>query len=56
MDGAHKRQRRTADLLVGDEGEAGAKRQCVQNGVAAAGKKRGKALESPLCIQIVTGP
>ena len=39
MDGAHKRQRRTSDLVVGDEGEAGAKRQRVQNGVAAAGRK-----------------
>ena len=38
MDGAHKRQRRTSDLVVGDEGEAGAKRQRVQNGVAASGR------------------
>ena len=39
MDGAHKRQRRTTDLVVGDEGEAGAKRHRVQHGVAAAGRK-----------------
>ena len=39
MDGAHKRQRWTSDLVVGDEGEAGAKRQRVQHGVAAAGRK-----------------
>ena len=39
MEGAHKRQRRTSDLVAGDEGEAGAKRQRVQNGVAAAGRK-----------------
>jgi len=39
MDGAHKRQRRTADLVVGDKGEAGVKRQRVQRGVAASGRK-----------------
>ena len=37
--GSQERQRRTSDLVVGDEGEAGAKRQRVQNGVAAAGRK-----------------
>ena len=44
MDGAHKRQRRTSDLVVGDEGEAGAKRQRVQNGVAAA-RRKGQATQ-----------
>ena len=39
MDGAHKRQQRTADLVVGDKDEAGAKRRRVQNGVAASGRK-----------------
>ena len=39
MDGAHKRQQWTADLVVGDKDEAGAKRRRVQNGVAASGRK-----------------
>ena len=42
MDGAHKRQKRTSDLVLCDEGEAGAKRQRVQRGVAASGR-RGQA-------------
>ena len=46
MDGAHKRQRQTSDLVVGDEDEAGAKRQRVQNGVATAGRK-GQATPDP---------
>ena len=42
MDWAHKRQRRTSDRVVGDEGEAGAKRQRVQNGVgcSSSGQER----------------
>lgn len=44
MDGAHKRQRRTHDLVLGDKGEAGAKRQRVQHGVAASGR-RGQAMQ-----------
>ena len=44
MDGAIKRQRQTADLVVGDKGEAGAKRQRVQRGVAASGR-RGQATQ-----------
>ena len=44
MEGAHKRQRQTSDLLVGDEGEAGEKRQRVQRGVGASGR-RGQATQ-----------
>ena len=39
MDGAHKRQRQLRGVVVGDAVEAGAKRQRVQRGVAAAGRK-----------------
>ena len=44
MDGAHKRQRMTADVVVGDKDEAAAKRQRVQRGVAASGRP-GQALQ-----------
>ena len=44
MEGAHKRQRLTSDFVVGDEGEAGEKRQRVQRGVAASGR-RGQATQ-----------
>ena len=44
MDGAHKRQRQTSDLMVGDTVEAGAKRQRVQRGVAALGR-RGQTMQ-----------
>ena len=50
MDGAHKRQQRTADLVVGDKDEAGAKRRRVQNGVAASGRK-GQATQIPAEVQ-----
>ena len=39
MDGAHVKQRRLRDVVVGDSAEAGAKRQRIQRGVAAAGRK-----------------
>ena len=52
MDGAHKRQQRTADLVVGDKDEAGAKRRCVQNGVAASGRK-GQATQIFVLRQLV---
>ena len=50
MDGAHKRQQRTADLVVGDKDEAGAKRRRVQNGVATSGRK-GQATQIPAEVQ-----
>ena len=50
MEGAHKRQRRTSDLAVGDNGEAGAKRQRVQRGVAASGRRDRAVPDSRLRI------
>ena len=39
MEGAHRRQRQQSDTIVGDEGEAKAKRRLAQSGVAAAGRR-----------------
>ena len=44
MEGAHKRQRQQSDTIVGDEGEAKAKRRLAQSGVAAAGR-RGQSIQ-----------
>ena len=49
MDGAHKRQQRTADLVVGDKDEAGAKRRRVQNGGSFGQERTGNAVADSGC-------